>query len=148
MANNDKKQTQVNNAKIELLNKLDNLLELIKTVEALKDECIDKISYQRMSSGFDTLAYDYLHKLDFPQGRKLYVDELYIKEIAQMSKLTKVDKSDIKVSLGIDMEVKYLDKFLDLAQNVKSEEQGIKAIAKFVVNQSEANKQIEKIYEK
>ena len=101
-----------------------------------------------MSSGFDTLAYDYLHKLDFPQGRKLYVDELYIKEIAQMSKLTKVDKSDIKVSLGIDMEVKYLDKFLDLAQNVKSEEQGIKSIATIVVNQSEANKQIEKIYEK
>lgn len=148
MKNNDKKQTQISEADKELLVKLNNLVEIMQSVEDLKEKSIGKISYQRMSSGFDALAYDYLHKLDFPQERKLYVDDLSIKNIAQMSKLTKIDKRDIKVSLGIDMEVKYLNKFLDFAKNVTNEEQGSDALVKLVINQSEANKKIEKIYEK
>lgn len=146
--NNDTKQTQVREADKELFVKLSYLKELMKSVGDLNEECIDKISYQRMKAGFDTLAYDCLHKLEYSPNRKLFVDESSIKEIAQMSKLTKIDKRDIVVSHGVDMEVKYLNKFLEFAKTVTDEKQASDAIVKFVVNQSEANKRIEKIYEK
>lgn len=125
---------------------LNELLLLAETLKEGKD--IDDITYLRIRSGVEFLINDLETSLDSKPVRKLIIDDMSVRDIANMAVVSKVDKNDITVKDGIEKEIALICKFVDYVIKQKNSKLESNEMLEFLKKQYELNKQIEKFYKK
>ena len=125
------------------------LNELLLLTESLKkDDNIDDVTYLRMNSGIEFLINDLETSLNSKPVRKLVIDDIAARDIANMAVVSKVDKNDITVKDGIEQEIALICRFVDYIIKEKNRELKADDMLELLKKQYELNKQIEKFYKK
>lgn len=145
---NDKKQTKQEANKELSLKRTAILNALESELKKVKAKRIDKISYSRIMAGISTLKYELEHYTKFKRKRDIYFDLNSAKKIASMAQCKKLEEKDIVVKKGVDLEIKYLCKFVDSVTNGFKDTIPSSAIDEFITNQKAINKEIQNLYTK
>ena len=101
-----------------------------------------------MNSGIEYLINDLETMLESKPVRKLVIDDISARDIANMSVVNKVDKNDITVKDGIEKEIPLICKFVDFIIKERNRELKSEDMMELLKKQYELNKQIEKFYKK
>lgn len=129
----------------EIKEKLDLLRSTVVVIEQLKKEkLITENRYMRLTAGISTLIYELEQAFHLKDTKPFITSVFSVREMVMVSKVSSVDKNDIKVKDFVDKEVNLFRQFIDYMYKEGKTKSNVENVLKLIAAQDKTDIKIEK----